>query len=164
MVDKFKNDKERLDELLIPRAEKDRQEIERGRLFKKEKIKELQELIQKEDIEERLIFNSNHFIQKSNDKWKIVSYEIRHEYRLKTWLIYYNFRLKRKAFFFPKYINIKIYTGHYYAFAKEETNENTTTKWYIDDDMKILREGVGTENLFKNLGYVFADAIESVYR
>ena len=68
MVDKFKNDKERLDELLLHKSQKIDKEIKKRReVLDKRKVSSvkkkrlLYEFIQKEGIEERLISISNHF-------------------------------------------------------------------------------------------------------
>ena len=160
-MDKFKDDKERLDELLVPRIQKDQEVREEERRARDVSVKRLSEFLEKEDIEERLISISNHFIEKSKNKWKIVTKEIKPKYYLKTWSVDYYFTLKSKKFFFPKMIKIRI--SHRRMYSTLDFKDFDLAEWTVDDG-KLYREGEGIEQLFWNLNLVLADAIDNVYR
>tara|TARA_B100001175_G_C19248124_1_gene513332 strand:+ start:146 stop:640 length:495 start_codon:yes stop_codon:yes gene_type:complete len=164
-MDKFKDDKERLDELLVPRIQKEQEERERGRRSRDDTVKRLSEFIEKEDIEERLISISNHFIEKSQNKWKIVTKEIKPTYQIGFWDVGYDFTLKSKKFFFPKMIKIRIR-----AHQRNDIDRATgalkpfhVATWAINDG-KLYRDGEGADQLFRTLNSVLADAIDNVYR
>lgn len=161
MVDKFKNDKERLDELLLHKSQKIDKEIKKRReVLDKRKVSSvkkkrlLYEFIQKEGIEERLISISNHFIEKSDNKWEIITKEIQTEYR-SDWTGY-KFILKKRRFFFSKFIKIRLdWSPRLDVDRNGNFNEWHIATWQID--FGKVQRGEGTDELFETLSFVMAE-------
>tara|TARA_B100000886_G_C20307360_1_gene442324 strand:+ start:309 stop:800 length:492 start_codon:yes stop_codon:yes gene_type:complete len=161
-MNKSKNDIERLDELLLPKGQKideeikkRREELDKRKVNSVKKKRLLYEFIRKESIEERLITISNHFIEKTNNKWEINTKGIQTEYK-SDWTGYI-FILKKRALFFPKYIKIRIdWDSRFNIDSKGIVKRWHVVTWEINDG-KVSRDGEGTDELFETLSFVMAE-------